>query len=122
MAAQLAIMKRPGQSSDSMELRSLTTRAVNAERRLNISQNQLLAAEEKYATTSQSHSAAIVKWEARVKEYEMRMKAEMERTKNAKQGGKERVLELEGIVRLVFYFCSVSEKVTDSWVAMCLGV
>jgi hypothetical protein len=39
-----------------------------------------------------------------VKEYEMRMKAEMERTKNAKQGGKKRVLELEGIVRLVFYF------------------
>ena len=102
MAAQLAVMKRPGQSSDSLELRSLTTRVVNAERRLNISQNQLLAAEEKYATTSQSHSAAIAKWEARVKEYEGRIKAEMERTKNAKQGGKERVLELEGIVRLVF--------------------
>jgi hypothetical protein len=52
MAAQLALMKRPGQSSDATELRSLTTRAVNAERRLNISQNQFLAAEEKYATTS----------------------------------------------------------------------
>jgi len=72
---------------------------VNAERRLNIAQNQLLSAEEKYATTSQTHTAAIAKWEARVKEYEVRIKAEMERTKNAKQGGKERVLELEGIVR-----------------------
>jgi len=104
MAAQLSAVKRPGQSSDAMELRSLSTRAVNAERRLNISQNQLLAAEEKYATTSQTHVAAIAKWEARVKEYEVRIKAEMERTKNAKQGGKERVLELEGIVRLVLFF------------------
>jgi hypothetical protein len=108
MSAQLAVIKRPGQSSETMELRSLSTRAVNAERRLNISQNQLLAAEEKYATTSQSHVAAIAKWEARVKEYEVRIKAEMERTKNAKQGGKERVLELEGIVRLVFIFCWAS--------------
>lgn len=99
MAAQLTVMKRPGQSSETMELRSLSTRAVNAERRLNISQNQLLAVEEKFATTTQSHGAAIAKWEARVKEYEGRIKAEMERTKNAKQGGKERVLELEGIVR-----------------------
>jgi hypothetical protein len=51
MAVQLALMKRPGQSSDAMDLRSLTTRAVNAECRLDISQNQLLAAEEKYATS-----------------------------------------------------------------------
>ena len=109
MAAQLAVMKRPGQSSDSMELRSLTTRVLNAERRLNISQNQLLAAEEKYATTSQSHSAAIAKWEARVKEYEARIKAEMERTKNAKQGGKERVMELEGVIKLVFELSLVSD-------------
>jgi phage baseplate assembly protein W len=90
-----------------MEVRSLGTRAVNAERRLNIAQNQLLSSEEKYATTSQSHTAAIAKWEARVKEYEVRIKAEMERTKNAKQGGKERVLELEGIVRHVLFCCSL---------------
>ncbi|KAJ7583262.1 hypothetical protein C8J56DRAFT_953479 [Mycena floridula] len=86
MAAQLA---------DPMELRSLSTRAVNAERRLNNAQNQLLATEEKISSMSQKTAAADAKWEARVKEYETRLRAAEERVKRERQGGKERVAELE---------------------------
>ena len=103
MAAQLAAIKRPGQGSDSMELRSAATRAVNAERRLNISQNQLLTAEEKLVTVNQSHAVAIAKWEARVKEYESRLKASDERYKRERQGGKERAVELENNLKSVFH-------------------
>ncbi len=98
MAAQLASMKRPGQT-DSMEIRSLSTRAVNAERRLNNAQNQLLATEEKMAQMNQKSSAVDAKWEARVKEYETRLKAAEERVKRERQGGKERVAELEASVK-----------------------
>ncbi|KAK0463148.1 uncharacterized protein EV420DRAFT_1639232 [Desarmillaria tabescens] len=98
MAAQLASMRRPGQT-DSMEIRSLSTRAVNAERRLNNAQNQLLATEEKMAQMSQKSSAADSKWEARVKEYETRLKAAEERVKRERQGGKERVAELESSIK-----------------------
>ncbi|KAF8891382.1 hypothetical protein BD779DRAFT_1514947 [Infundibulicybe gibba] len=85
MAAQLAAIKRPGQT-DAMEVRSLTTRAVTAERRLNNAQNQLLASEEKISAMNQRTAAADGKWEARVKEYETRLKEAEE---------KERILELE---------------------------
>ncbi|KAG5634459.1 hypothetical protein H0H81_001876 [Sphagnurus paluster] len=94
MAMQLAAIKRPGQS-DAMEVRSLTTRAANAERRLNNAQNQLLATEEKVAAMNQKSAAADAKWEARVKEYEARLKAAEERVKRERQGSKERVAELE---------------------------
>lgn len=36
------------------------------------------------------------KWEARVREYEARLKAAEERVKRERQGGKERIGELEG--------------------------
>ncbi len=101
MAAQLAGMRRPGQT-DSMELRSLSTRAVNAERRLNNAQNQLLATEEKLAHLSKKSTAADSKWEARVKEYESRLKAAEERVKKERQGAKDRVSELENSVKCVF--------------------
>ncbi|KAJ3509684.1 hypothetical protein NLJ89_g5089 [Agrocybe chaxingu] len=94
MAAQLASSKRPG-GGDAMEIRSLTTRAANAERRLNNAQNQLLSTEEKLAALSQKNSSADSKWEARVKEYEARLKAAEERVKRERQGSKERVVELE---------------------------
>ncbi|KAF7321017.1 Anucleate primary sterigmata protein B [Mycena chlorophos] len=48
LSAQIAGIRKPGQT-DSMELRALTARAMNAERRLNNAQNQLLATEEKVA-------------------------------------------------------------------------
>ncbi|KAJ3743052.1 hypothetical protein DFH05DRAFT_1499088 [Lentinula detonsa] len=94
LSAQLSSTKRPGQP-DSMEVRSLSARAVTAERRLNNAQNQLLATEEKIASMSQKTVATDSKWEARVKEYEARLKAAEERVKRERQGGKERVNELE---------------------------
>jgi len=94
MATQLSNIKRPG-GTDVMELRSLTTRAANAERRLNNAQNQLLTTEEKLANLNQKTVAADGKWEARVKEYEARLKAAEERVKRERQGSKERVAELE---------------------------
>uniref|UniRef100_A0A0W0F3I1 Mto1-like Mto2p-binding domain-containing protein n=1 Tax=Moniliophthora roreri TaxID=221103 RepID=A0A0W0F3I1_MONRR len=94
LTAQLSGVKRPG-GSDGMEIRSLSTRALNAERRLNNAQNQLAATEEKIATMNQKSTAADAKWEARVKEYETRLKAAEERVKRERQGGKERVAELE---------------------------
>ncbi|KAJ6567603.1 hypothetical protein DFH09DRAFT_1261407 [Mycena vulgaris] len=94
LAAQLAGTRKPGQP-DPMEVRSLSTRAANAERRLNNAQNQLLATEEKVAAMNQKSAAADAKWEARVREYEARLKAAEERVKRERQGGKERVAELE---------------------------
>ncbi|KAF7974233.1 hypothetical protein HWV62_13114 [Athelia sp. TMB] len=94
MATQLASQKRPGQG-DGMEVRALSARATNAERRLINAQNQLAAAEEKMATMSQKNTSADSKWEARVKEYETRLKAAEERVKRERQGSKERVAELE---------------------------
>ena len=106
MATQLSNLKRPS-GPDSMELRSLATRAANAERRLNNAQNQLLTTEEKLANLNQKNTAADGKWEARVKEYEARLKAAEERVKRERQGSKERVAELENSVKLVvslFFF------------------
>lgn len=102
MAAQLAGLKRPGQT-DAMELRSLSTRAVNAERRLNNAQNQLIATEEKIAAMTQKTAAADTKWEVRVKEYETRLKAAEEKVKRERQGGKERVAELENSLKSVLF-------------------
>lgn len=102
MAAQLASMKRPGQT-DAMEVRSLTTRAANAERRLNNAQNQLIATEEKISTMNQRNAAADSKWEARVKEYEARLKVAEERLKRDRQGSKERVAELENNLKSVLH-------------------
>ncbi|KAF8638841.1 hypothetical protein AX17_001899 [Amanita inopinata Kibby_2008] len=94
LTTQLATYKRPA-VGDSMELRSLSTRAANAERRLNNAQNQLLVTEERISTMNQRNVVADSKWEARVKEYETRLKAAEERVKRERQGSKERVAELE---------------------------
>jgi len=98
MATQLSNMKRPA-GTDTMELRSLTSRAANAERRLNNAQNQLVTTEEKLTVLNQKTAAADGKWEARVKEYEARLKAAEERVKRERQGSKERVAELENSVK-----------------------
>ena len=78
-----------------MEVRALTARATTAERRINILQNQLAAHEEKMATMNERTTVADNKWENRVKEYEARLKQAEEKIKRERQGGKERVLELE---------------------------
>lgn len=100
MAATLSSIKKPGQV-DSMEVRALSARASNAERRLVNTQNQLAAAEERISEINKKTGAAGAKWEARVKEYETRLKAAEERVKRERQGGKERVGELENNVKYV---------------------
>ena len=47
----------------------------------------------------QKTTVADSKWEARVREYESRLKAAEEKVKRERQGGKERALELEAQVR-----------------------
>ncbi|KAJ7691529.1 hypothetical protein B0H17DRAFT_1062864, partial [Mycena rosella] len=65
-----------------MQVRPLSTRAANAERRLNNVQNQLLATA---VGMNQKGAAADAKWD----------EAAEERVKRERQGGKERVAELE---------------------------
>lgn len=86
-----------------MELRSLTQRAANAERRLLIAQNQLAQAEERLANANTKTAAADSKWEARVKEYETRLKAAEEKVKRERQGAKETNLQLENQIKYVVY-------------------
>jgi chromosome segregation ATPase len=106
LSSQLSSLKRPG-TGDTMEVKSLATRANNAERRLNNAQNQLVASEEKISLLNQRNAAADEKWEARVREYESRLKAAEEKVKRERQGGKERAAELE---RNVEYVVSVVWK------------
>ncbi|KAF9236200.1 hypothetical protein BU15DRAFT_64182 [Melanogaster broomeanus] len=98
LAQQLTVARRPAQG-DSQEVRTLLSRAVNAEKRLVVANNQLLQHEEKISSLNQKTSTADTKWEARVKEYEARLKAAEEKYKRERQGSKERVLELENQIR-----------------------
>lgn len=95
---QLSTARRPTQG-DSQETRTLLSRAVNAEKRLNVVQNQLLQTEEKISSINQKTTTTDAKWEARVKEYEARLKAAEEKYKRERQGNKERILELENQIK-----------------------
>ncbi|OCH85364.1 hypothetical protein OBBRIDRAFT_798243 [Obba rivulosa] len=94
LQAQLISARRPGQA-DPLEVRALTQRVTNAERRVTNLQNQLLASEEKVTIMNQKTTTADGKWEARVREYESRLRAAEEKVKRERQGGKERAVELE---------------------------
>ncbi|KAG9090077.1 hypothetical protein FRC06_001235 [Ceratobasidium sp. 370] len=83
------------------EIRALSARAQNAERRLQNALNQLAAVEEKFSQQSERYASSEMKWQARVKEYEVRMKALEERVKRERQGFKERVAELENMMRML---------------------
>ncbi|KAG8680240.1 hypothetical protein FRC11_002745, partial [Ceratobasidium sp. 423] len=83
----------------STEIKSLSTRALNAERRLQNAQNQLAAAEERFSQQSERNSNSELRWEARVREYEARVKSAEEKVKRERQGAKERTGELENAVR-----------------------
>lgn len=48
---------------------------------------------------NQKNTMADNKWDARVKEYEARLKAAEERVKRERQGSKERVAELENNIK-----------------------
>jgi chromosome segregation ATPase len=105
LTAQLSSIKKPGQT-DTTEMRALTARAVNAERRLANTLNQLAACEEKIGAMNQKTTIADSKWEARVKEYESRLKTAEERIKRERQGGKERVAELENSIKYLLSLAS----------------
>lgn len=107
LVQQLATARRPAQG-DSQEVRTLLSRAVNAEKRLVVANNQLLQHEEKISTLNQKTSTADAKWEARVKEYESRLKAAEEKYKRERQGSKERVLELENQIKYVVAMSSAA--------------
>jgi multidrug resistance efflux pump len=100
LAAQLSSTRKPG-GADPMELRSLSARASNAERRLTIAQNQLASAEERLAAQNAKTAAADGKWDARVREYEERLKAAEEKYKRERQGAKESAVAYETQVKSV---------------------
>ena len=91
-----------------MEVRSLKARATNAERRVDNLQNQLSMAEERALAVNQRTAATDAKWDARVKEYETRLRAAEEKYKRERQGAKERVVELETQTKCVWLVFSPS--------------
>jgi len=85
--------------NDTAQIKTLTDRALSAEKRANHSSNQLAMLEAKLAEIQSKAGKAEDKWEARVREYENRLRVAGEKIKTEKQGGKERALQLEGQVR-----------------------
>jgi predicted nucleic acid-binding Zn-ribbon protein len=100
-------MRRNPAAESTSDLRSLTARATTAERRAAVAQNQLAQLEERLANHNDRTAAAENKWTARVKEYERLLKEAHERSKRDRQGGKERVTELEGVIKYVLYTLQV---------------
>lgn len=78
--------------------------------------------EAKLAEIQSKAGRAEDKWEARVREYENRLRVAGEKIKTEKQGGKERALQLEGQVRWVpfplyvtpFHICFGSHNSTSN--------
>jgi hypothetical protein len=85
--------------NDTAQIKTLTDRALSAEKRANHASNQLAMLEAKLAEIQSKAGKAEDKWEARVREYENRLRVAGEKIKTEKQGGKERALQLEGQVR-----------------------
>jgi len=88
--------------NDNAQIKTLTDRALSAEKRANHASNQLAMLEAKLADMQSKSGRAEDKWEARVREYENRLRIAGEKIKTEKQGGKERALQLEGQVRYVY--------------------
>jgi TolA-binding protein len=86
-------------NSTSTHLRTLTERAEKAERRAQKGTDQLAQLEAKVAEMQQRTGQAENKWEARVREYENRLRIAGEKIKTEKQGGKERAMQLEGQIK-----------------------
>lgn len=79
----------------------MTERAQTAEKRAQAAHNQLAQLEAQLAELQAKGGQAEYKWDARVKEYENRLRIAGEKIKTEKQGGKERARELESQVRYV---------------------
>lgn len=93
-----ALSSSEGHQSSS-QVRSLTERAANAEKRCTHLSSQIAQLEAKLAEIQARSGQAENKWEARVKEYENRLRIAGEKIKTEKQGGKERAVQLEAQVR-----------------------
>lgn len=121
--SQISSLKSDTISGSSSQLRSLTERAVAAEKRAQTASNQLASLEERLAEYQTRYSQAENKWEARVKEYENRLRIAGEKIKTEKQGGKERAVQLEAQVRCVpSIYLSSSTKLTgivENWRSKC---
>jgi DNA repair exonuclease SbcCD ATPase subunit len=61
-------------TESSTEVRTLQSRATHAEKRAATLANQLSALQEASATHESRHQTAVSKWEARVREYEKRLR------------------------------------------------
>jgi len=105
--------------NDNAQIKTLQDRALAAEKRANHSSNQLALLEAKLAELQSKSGKAEDKWEARVREYENRLRIAGEKIKTEKQGGKERALQLEGQVRWVIssasFFPLPCSKVSRIW-------
>ena len=99
LAQQISSTRTSSPTASSSQLRSLTERATAAERRAAHANNQLAALEARIAELQSKAGLAENKWEARVKEYENRLRIAGEKIKTEKQGGKERAVQLESQVR-----------------------
>lgn len=119
LSSQISSLKSDTATGSSSQIRSLTERAIAAEKRAQTASNQLASLEERLAEYQARYGQAESKWEARVKEYENRLRIAGEKIKTEKQGGKERALQLEAQVRWVSsVYVSSSRILTDiveSW-------
>lgn len=119
LSSQISSLKSDTATGSSSQIRSLTERAIAAEKRAQTASNQLASLEERLAEYQTRYGQAESKWEARVKEYENRLRIAGEKIKTEKQGGKERALQLEAQVRCVSsVYVSSSRILTDiveSW-------
>ncbi|WVQ80511.1 hypothetical protein IAT38_002616 [Cryptococcus sp. DSM 104549] len=99
LASQISSLRAGSTTESSAQIRSLSERALAAEKRATNAMNQLAAQEARMAEYQGRAGQAENKWEARVKEYENRLRIAGEKIKTEKQGGKERAMQLEAQVR-----------------------
>lgn len=99
---EISSLRASSSASDtvpSTQVRLLTERAQTAEKRANQAAQSVAQLEQRLSDIQSRSGQAETKWEARVKEYETRLRAAGEKIKAEKQGGKERALQLEAQVR-----------------------
>ena len=81
--------------SSNSKLTTLTSRANNAERKLQQAQSSQHSAEERLDDVKRKHEVDESKWAARIKELELRCKAAEEKANRDRQSARERVKALE---------------------------
>jgi hypothetical protein len=113
LQSQLSSLKITTTSESSTEIKTLQSRATHAEKRAGTLANQLSALQESSSLQDNKHQMAVNKWEARVREYEKRLREAGEMIKVEKQGGKERVAELEQQLRCASFSLLVIRITTD---------